>query len=190
MKRIIYLAAFLLLSGGAFAQADTTRPNEPDTIKVGNFVIIKKNKSKNTTDTIPQKKYSIDITIGEDDNNSTGYSSKSKHKSNVSTNWFIFDLGFANWRDKTIYGSAEANAYLHDVDGRGDFTSGDLDLNNGKSSNVNIWFFMQKLNMVKHVVNLKYITIVILTILLIIRIQRIYLEILSTFQKTNSWQVM
>ena len=29
-------------------------------------------------------------------------------------------------------------------------------LRNGKSINVNIWFFMQKLNVVKHVVNLKY----------------------------------
>jgi Outer membrane protein beta-barrel domain len=158
MKRIIYSAAFLLLSGGAFAQADTTKPNEPDTIKVGNFVIIKKNKDKGTIDTMPQKKYSIDITIGEDykSSSSSGYSSKSRHKSNTSTNWFIFDLGFANWRDKTVYGSAEANAYLKDVDGRGDFTSGDLDLNNGKTSNVNIWLFMQKLNVVKHVVNLKY----------------------------------
>ena len=95
----------------SFAQADTTKPNEPDTIKVGNFVIIKKNKSKTTADTVPQKKYSIDITIGEDDDNgSSGHSHKSWHRSNVSTNWFIFDLGFANWRDKTVYGSAEANA--------------------------------------------------------------------------------
>jgi hypothetical protein len=154
MKRVIYSAAFLLLSGGTFAQADTTKPHEPDTIRVGNFVIIKKDKSKVPADTMPQKKYSIDITIGEDDGESSS-GSKTWHRSNVSTNWLIFDLGFANWRDKTVYGSPEANAYLHAAPGH-DFTSGDLDLRNAKSSNVNIWLFMQKLNIVKHVVNLKY----------------------------------
>ncbi|MEP6846583.1 MAG: outer membrane beta-barrel protein [Panacibacter sp.] len=157
MKRLIYSAAFLLLALQGFAQADTTKPNEPDTIKVGNFVIIKKDKPKNETDTLPQKKYSIDITIGEDDERGSSYrGNKNWHHSNVSTNWLIFDLGFANWRDKTVYGSPEANAYLRDVDGRGAFTSGDLDLRNAKSSNVNIWLFMQKLNLVSHVVNLKY----------------------------------
>ena len=159
MKRVIYSAAFFLLTLQGFAQSDTTRPNEPDTIKVGNFIIIKKNKPKTTTtqaDTVPAKKYSIDITIGQDDgeNNSTGYTN-SWHKKNVSTNWLIFDLGFANWRDKTEYGSPEANAYL-DAKGGPAFTSGDLDLRNAKSSNVNIWLFMQKLNLIKHVVNLKY----------------------------------
>ena len=156
MKRVIYSAAFLLLALSGFAQSDTTRPGEPDTVKVGNFIIIKKNKGK--TDTLPQKKYSVDITIGED-NGSSGYSyhsNKNWYHSNVTTNWLIFDLGFANWRDNTVYGSPEANAYLRDLDGRGEFTSSDLDLNNSKSSNVNIWFFMQKLNLVNHVVNLKY----------------------------------
>ncbi len=156
MKRVIYSAAFLLLALSGFAQSDTTRPGEPDTVKVGNFIIVKK-KGK-TVDTLPQKKYSIDITIGED-NGSTSSSYYSHHNwyhSNVTTNWLIFDLGFANWRDNTVYGSPEANAYLRDVDGRGEFTSGDLDLNNSKTSNVNIWFFMQKLNLVNHVVNLKY----------------------------------
>jgi hypothetical protein len=33
---------------------------------------------------------------------------------------------------------------------------GDLELRTGKSVNVNIWFFMQRLNVIKHVVNLKY----------------------------------
>ncbi|QEC67398.1 outer membrane beta-barrel protein [Panacibacter ginsenosidivorans] len=157
MKSVIYTAAFLLLAFQSFAQADTTRPNEPDTIKVGNFIIIKKNKSKNAPDTLPQKKYSIDITIGEDNgSSSSNYNGHSWHRSNISTNWLIFDLGFANWRDKTVYGSPEANAYLHAAPGEEDFTGGDLDLRNTKSSNVNIWLFMQKLNITKHVVNLKY----------------------------------
>jgi len=153
MKRIIYTAAILLLSITGFCQADTTKPNEPDTIRAGNFLIIKKNKSykKADTDTLEKKNYSIDITIG--DESTPG--SASRHRSLISTNWFIFDLGFANWRDNTVYGSPEANSYLH-ANGADPFTSGDLDLNNAKSSNVNIWLFMQKLNITKHVLNLKY----------------------------------
>ena len=156
MKRVIYSAAFLLLALSGFAQSDTTRPSEPDTIRAGNFIIIKKNKERGV-DTLPQKKYSINITIGEDDNSSSSsYNNNHRwHRSNLTTNWLIFDLGFANWRDKTVYGSPEANAYLHAEPGR-EFTSGDLDLKNTKSSNVNIWLFMQKLNVVHHVINLKY----------------------------------
>lgn len=155
MNRIIITAAIVLLSLTGFAQTDTTGNNQPDTIKVGNFIIVKKNKGDKTNpaDTMPKKTYSIDITIGDDSN--SGESSSKRHHPNVSTNWLIFDLGFANWRDKTVYGSPEANAYLH-ADGGPAFTSGDLDLKNAKSSNVNIWFFMQKLNLSKHVLNLKY----------------------------------
>ena len=42
MKRVIYTVAALMLTVSGFAQKDTTKPNEPDTIKVGNFVIVKK----------------------------------------------------------------------------------------------------------------------------------------------------
>jgi len=150
MKRIYYTAVAVLLVLQGFAQKDTTAQQSGDTIKVGGFVIVKKEKSKSaqadTTD------YSINIEIGND--SYSGYHHKKKH-SNISTNWLIFDLGFANWRDKTVYGSPEANSYLN-AQGGDPFTSSDLDLNNGKTSNVNLWFFMQKLNVYKHVVNLKY----------------------------------
>jgi hypothetical protein len=150
MKRVIYTIAASMLTVSGFAQKDTTKPNEPDTIKVGNFVIIKKNKSSNTSDTLNQNTHVlVDIGSGE------GSSHHHYRHSIISTNWLIFDLGFANWRDKTIYGSQEANAYL-DAQGAAHFTSSDLDLKNAKSSNVNIWLFMQKLNITHHVLNLKY----------------------------------
>ncbi len=76
-------------------------------------------------------------------------------KSPVSTNWFIFDLGFANYTDKTDYSSADAMNYLH-PNGGNVFSKDDLKLRTGKSSNVNIWLFMQKLNITQHVLNLKY----------------------------------
>lgn len=152
MKRIIFTAAISMLAGSGFAQADTTGTNQPDTVKVGGFIIIKKDKPKKTYEQ-DTTHYSIDIKIGTESGSGGSYSS-SRH-SNISTNWLIFDLGFANWRDKTVYGSPEANSYLN-AQGGPDFTSSDLDLNNGKSSNVNIWLFMQKLNIIDHVLNLKY----------------------------------
>lgn len=151
MKRIIFTATILLLAGKIFAQADTTKPKESDTVKVGGFIIIKKAKPRDNYDSSKASHYSIDITIGNESNN---YNSYKGHGSLITTNWLIFDLGFANWRDKTIYGSPEANSYLH-ANGGPDFTSSDLAIKT-KSSNVNIWFFMQKLNITNHVLNLKY----------------------------------
>jgi hypothetical protein len=147
MKSIITVAALMLAVSG-FAQLDTTRPNQPDTIKVGNFIIIKKEKKTNNYDTSNSH---VLIDIGGNESGSEHH----YHRKLITTNWLIFDLGFANWRDQTAYGSAEANAYLHGEQGA-PFTSADLDLKNTKTSNVNIWLFMQKLNVVNNVINLKY----------------------------------
>jgi len=150
----MYTAVVLLLAISGFAQADTTktdtvRTHKQDTIKVGNFVIIKKDKPANGDSQDSGHHYSFDINIGSS-------STPHKHKTSIiSTNWLIFDLGFCNFRDKTVYGSPEANSYLQSGTGP-HFTSSDLDLNNGKSSNVNIWLFMQKLDVYKNVLNLKY----------------------------------
>jgi len=131
---------FLLLAGTCFAltlmaQTDTTgKRNESDTIRIGGMVIIKKGKR------------------GDDDNEVNVYRRKRDYKpTNVSTNWFIFDLGFANWKDETNYGAAQASGFLAPNVGQDQ-----LDLRTGKSVNVNVWIFMQKLNLIKHVVNLKY----------------------------------
>jgi hypothetical protein len=72
----------------------------------------------------------------------------------VSTNWLIFDFGFTNYTDKTDYSST--GTYLYNRPGALPLGKSDFNLNDGKSSNVNIWFFMQRLNLIKHVVNLKY----------------------------------
>src|SRR5450631_350100 len=70
--------------------------------------------------------------------------------SNLSTNWMIVDLGFTNYTDKTNYAGAEAQSFA--PGGTKDW----FKLKNNKSVDVNIWVFMQRLNLVKHVVNLKY----------------------------------
>jgi hypothetical protein len=70
--------------------------------------------------------------------------------SNISTNWWILDLGFSNWVDNTNYASAGAQAFA--PGSNEDW----FKLRTGKSRNVNLWFFMQRLNIAKHIVNLKY----------------------------------
>ena len=69
---------------------------------------------------------------------------------NLTTNWLIVDLGFTNYTDKTNYASAEAQAFAPGG------TKNWFTLRNNKSVDVNIWFFMQRLNVINHVVNLKY----------------------------------
>ena len=140
MKRIITLAAALLVAGANFAQTDSTGPRT-DTIKVGKFIIIKKQKDQNES-----HERSTTVTIER----------RKRKPSNISTNWWIFDLGFANVNDKTVYNSTAANNYLHAAPGQPPFSEDDMKLRSGKTSNVNIWIFMQRLNITKGVLNLKY----------------------------------
>lgn len=122
---------------GALAQTDTTvivKEQPADTIKIGGVIIVKK--------------------PGKDDkgNNTVILSNRNRRRSNsnLSTNWWIVDIGFANLNDRTNYASAEAQAFAPG------FGKDQFDLRTGKSVNVNLWFFMQRLNVIKHVVNLKY----------------------------------
>lgn len=135
MKRL--LLALIALGGVVAGQAqDSTANEKADTIRVGGMIIIKENKDNEG------KKKEPNIVI----------SNHHKRKSsNLSTNWFIFDFGFSNFTDNTNYPAAIASGFL----GQG-VTPDQFDLRTGKSVNVNIWFFMQRFNMVKHVLNLKY----------------------------------
>lgn len=147
MKRLVCLLALVWLGNSAFAQKDSSTTNT-DTVKVGNFIIIKKNKGNTPSEDYEKSRNnSYELRVER----------RPRRRSNISTNWWIMDLGFANWRDQTDYASAQAGNYfkvLRPADGPVNQNS--FKLINGKSSNVNIWFFMQKLNVVKHVVNLKY----------------------------------
>jgi hypothetical protein len=137
MKKVVIAIAALLAVGNVFAQSDSSK-SKVDTIKVGNFIIIKKDKGSSTKSTSDTAEIKI----------------AKRKRSNISTNWSILDIGFANVRDETAYGSAEANSYL--LGGTQNFTKDDMKLRTSKSSNVNYWLFMQKINVSKHVLNLKY----------------------------------
>jgi hypothetical protein len=147
MKQVLFSLLGLVLCLGLNAQTDTTKPQSADTIKVGNMIIIKKHDGK-------EKKVEKDEKDDDDDDDgSTSVEIRKRKeykKSNVSTNWLILDLGFSNVNDKTNYASPEALAFFPGG------TKEKMELRNGRSINVNVWFFMQRVNLIKHVVNLKY----------------------------------
>jgi hypothetical protein len=141
MKRILTLGIIVCMALSSFAQVDTTGKENPseksDTIKVGGMIIIRK-------------------PGGEHDIYKKGKESGTYHHhdyykpANISTNWCIFDFGFSNYTDKTNYSSQDAHDFAPG-------TSKDaFKLNTWKARNINLWLFMQKLNVVQHVINLKY----------------------------------
>jgi hypothetical protein len=117
-----------------FSQEDSTKKENVDTIKIGGMVIIKRDKDGDNKDR--------NITIS---------NNRKRQNKNVRTNWWVVDLGFANFNDQTTYQGAVASGFLQPG-----MTEDNFDLRTGKSVNVNVWAFMQRLNLIKHVVNLKY----------------------------------
>lgn len=139
MKQLITLLATAIFCNVATAQTDSTKNAKNDTIRIGGIVIVKKGNGNKSKD--------VSVTMGRK-------TPEKKRNSNVSTNWWIVDLGFANYDDQTNY--ANTGTYLVNRPGYPALNGNDLKLRAGKSVNVNIWFFMQRMNLIKHHVNLKY----------------------------------
>ncbi|HEV9035773.1 MAG TPA: outer membrane beta-barrel protein [Puia sp.] len=140
MNRVFLLTAGLCIALSGRAQTDTTGTGNntapgSDTIHVGNLLIVRDGKNDSSW---------------HDDYGHHHHSYHNYHPSNITTTWCIVDLGYTNYNDMTNYASAATQAFAPGSN-KGWFT-----LNNGKSVDVNIWVFMQKINLVKHVVNLKY----------------------------------
>lgn len=139
MKKTVlgFIGIFFALT--SIAQNDSVNVEKKnDTIRIGGMIILKKGD--------PNDKRRVTVTVG---------NRRRQKPSNISTASWIVDLGFANWIDKTNYTSATANNYLVNKPGS-TLAENDFKLKTVKSSNVNIWFFMQRLNVIKHYVNLKY----------------------------------
>jgi len=137
MKSILLVCVAACLFNSGFAQNDTTGKKETnDTIHIGGMIIIKKPGNNNN-----------EVITGE---KTTRIPSRKRTPQNLTTNWWIIDMGFSGFNDKTVYASAEAQAFAPGS------TEEWFDIKSGKSRNVNIWFFMQRLNIIKHVLNLKY----------------------------------
>lgn len=142
MKQIFTTIAALMVAGLTFAQTtktDTVKATTVDTIKVGEWTIITQHRTDSTG---KKKEFKI--------------AKPNKKNQNVRTNWWILDLGFANWRDKTNYTDAQASGYLQATPTTAIPNKSDMELRNGKSSNVNIWAFMQRVNISKQVLSIKY----------------------------------
>lgn len=134
MKRIFTLCMVICIALTGFAQTDSTQTqSKADTIKIGGMIIIRDKDGKNKRverDSLPSVR-------------KRNY----EKPSNISTNWWILDLGFSNYNDESVYpNSLTAPGIVGD----------DLKLKPGKSRNVNFWIFMQRLNIARHAVNLKY----------------------------------
>jgi hypothetical protein len=173
MKQLFTLMALIIFCSTASAQ------KEGDSIRVGNMIIVtkgeKKTETKNedvsakakpdtaagsTADTIHIGNMTI-IRDGKNENKNErngdwhNWSRHNEKPGNVSTNWFIIDIGFSNYNNQTKDYSS-AGGYLYNRAGAAPLGENDFDLNVGKSININIWFFMQRLNLIKHHLNLKY----------------------------------
>ena len=137
MKRVLlmFLAACVFTTG--FSQEEKTENTEKnDTIRIGSITIIKKAGEKDRE--IISNDTQVKIPF------------RKRKSENISTNWWIVDLGYAGLNDNTNYSSTAAQAFA--PNSNEDW----FDLRSGKSRNVNIWFFMQRIKVISHVVNLKY----------------------------------
>lgn len=134
MMRKIFLTA-LASAYLTIAFCQNERPGI-DTTDVGGFTVI-----RDESDTIVpvEKKYLF-----------KKLNSRVRPRS-VKTEWLILDLGVSNYVDNTEYADPNAIAYA----GEG-VNEEWMDIKPFKSRNVNLWFVMQQLDLVRHVVNLKY----------------------------------
>lgn len=137
MKRILLMCLAACVFTTGFSQEEKTEKAEKsDTIRIGGITIIKKAGEKDRE--VISNGTQVKIPF------------RKREKENISTNWWIVDLGYAGLNDNTNYSSTAAQAFAPGS------TEDWFDLRSGKSRNVNIWFFMQRINVISHVVNLKY----------------------------------
>jgi hypothetical protein len=132
MKRLTLFVATAIICISATAQ------EKKDTIRIGGMIIVKDGKGKD----------------GKSKGVHMSRNNNPRKNQNISTNWWILDLGFSNYDDKTNYNTV--GSYLVNRPGSPVLDKNDFKLRTGKSINVNIWLFMQRLNLIKHHVNLKY----------------------------------
>ena len=177
MKKLVLTCTLGLMMLGLNAQDSTKTKQGTTVIKLGNITVVKApedstNKSAKSQDTLRindqvfivgngvAKSFDKFIEEGFKDVNvdKIAYTFKNTFKKKpkkVSTNWFVFDIGFAGVNDQTNYNSVEAQNFLKPasfVPNR----AGNYALRTTRVSNFNLWFFMQRLSVVKSVVNLKY----------------------------------
>ena len=76
---------------------------------------------------------------------------KKKELKNIENFWWVLDLGFSGYNDQSNYALARTTGFVAPNVGKDQ-----LKLNMAASRNVNLWILMQRVNLVKHRLNLKY----------------------------------
>lgn len=145
------------------SKTDTLKIGE-DTLKMGSLIIVGKgisegiNKLGKAFESVDLKKISEDAVQGVDikkiAETATDLLKKKKPKK-VSTNWLVYDIGFAGYNDNTNYATAAAQAFIRPA-GSVPASKGDFALKTSRVSNFNLWFFMQRVSIIESVLNLKY----------------------------------
>ena len=165
MKNKVLTALFSIGTLFAGAQSDSSYTKtdsilvKQDTIKVGNFFIVKKGSEHSNPNSATVQIGNVTINANDLDNKPViKIERKKSAPKKISTNWWILDLGFAGNRDETNYATAVVNNnYLRTFSpANGAPNKQTFNLNNGKTTNVNLWFFMQKVSIVKQAIYLKY----------------------------------
>ena len=130
---------------------DTFLSVNEDTVRLGRLRIIK------SQDSNYKKDWESMIEEGDFGNTKITINRAPKKLKNTETNWWIFDLGFANFIDKspTLYWLAANPNSLPFYPGLV-MSPENFSLNNKKSTNINVWVVTQKLNLYQHKINLKY----------------------------------
>lgn len=180
MKHVAVALLLGVLSTQVMAQTDTVNLKKGTTImKIGNMTIIKPNQPDSSkTDTLKigadTLKMGSLIIVGKgisEGVNKLGKAIegidikkiaetasdvlKKKKPKKVSTNWFVYDIGFAGYNDNTNYATSAAQAFVKPA-GSVPASKGDFALKTSRVSNFNLWFFMQRVSIIESVLNLKY----------------------------------
>jgi hypothetical protein len=138
MKKGLQFIFFCLISLQLFAQNDT--------IKIGQLLISKpESKSNLSWEQIIKNKdlNGLKVTFKKSNNNFK----------QLETSWFAFDLALVNYLDETKY--AENKSLSNPVIGQ-PLSKFKMQLNNGKSTNINIWVVQQKYRLKNPAFYLKY----------------------------------
>ena len=141
--------------GGELENTDNHFLNiDKDTLIIGNMIIVNGDETLKDSFYINGDKFKFKWKEKEEDDFNIHIQPGRTRKSNkekITTSWAIVDLGIANVDDRTNYSLINSTG--------GYFPSGsseDLVLVNGKSLNINLWVFMQRISLISNVVNLKY----------------------------------
>ena len=163
MKKIILPILALGISIIGQSQKDTLWKISNDTVKIGGLIIVNKQapeKNENWKTSIKISDTNNHEFVGDFKKTRIQINRSKRPLKNISTSFLDIDLGFANYID-----NSESRYYIMNNQilpqnitqvMPGPPASTMLKLNNLKSSNVNIWLVLQRVNLYQHKLNLKY----------------------------------